>query len=96
MSRRLLQFMPVLTVFLLLPPRSSAQDTASSGHVAELRATIQRYDDALRRGDATAVGEFWAPDYTFVNPRGERLSRADRLANVGAARTTFDSLAHQP
>ena len=96
MSQRVLQFIPVLTLLLLLPTRSYAQDTASTGPVAELRATIRRYDDALRRGDATAVGEFWAPDYTFVNPRGERLSRADRLANVGAARTAFDSLAHQP
>ena len=97
MSQRLLQFIPVLTLALLLPIRSHAQEaTSSAGAVAELRATIRQYDDALRRGDAAAVEKFWAPDYTFVNPRGERVTRAERLANVRAARTTFDSLAHAP
>jgi len=89
--------MPVLTLLLFLPTRLSAQEAASSAKlVEELRATIRRYDDALRRGDAAAVAEFWTPDYTFVNPRGERLTRADRVANVRAARTVFDSLAHAP
>ena len=97
MPRHLLHFMPVLTLLLFLPTRLSAQEAASSAKlVEELRATIRRYDDALRRGDAAAVAEFWTPDYTFVNPRGERLTRADRVANVRAARTVFDSLAHAP
>jgi ketosteroid isomerase-like protein len=97
MSQYLLHCMPVLTLILLLPTRSSAQDAASSAApIAELRATIRRYDDALRRGDAAAVSEFWAPDYIFVNSRGERLTRAQRVGNVRAARTAFDSLAHEP
>ena len=33
---------------------------------------------------------------TFVNPRGERVTRADRLANLRAGRTAFDSIAHAP
>jgi uncharacterized protein (TIGR02246 family) len=97
MSRYLLQFLSVLTVLLFLPTRSSAQETTpkdSAGPVAELRATIRQYDAALRRGDAAAVAQFWTPDYTFVNPRGQRVTRAERLANVRATRTAFDSLAH--
>jgi hypothetical protein len=58
-----------------------------------VRASIRRYDDALRRPDTTAVAQFWAPEYTFINPRRELLTRADRLANLRAGRTAFDSLA---
>jgi len=89
--------MPVLTLLLFLPTRSSAQEAASSAKlVEELRVTVRQYDDALRRGDAAAGAQFWTPDYIFVNPRGERLTRAERVANVRAARTAFDSLAHAP
>ena len=97
MPRHLVQFIPVLTLFMFLPARLSAQEAASSAKlVDELRATVRQYDDALRRGDAAATARFWAPDYTFVNPRGQRVTRAERLENVRAARTAFDSLAHEP
>ena len=97
MLRYLLQFTPVVTLLMFLPARSFAQEAASSAKlVAELRAAVREYDDALRRGDAAAAANFWAPDYTFVNPQGQRVTRAERLANVRAARTAFDSLAHAP
>jgi ketosteroid isomerase-like protein len=97
MPRHLLQFMPLVTMLIFLPTVSSAQEAASSAKlVEELRATVRKYDDALRRGDAAAVAQFWTPDYTFVNPKGQRLTRAERLDNVRTARTTFDSLAHEP
>jgi hypothetical protein len=44
----------------------------------------------------TSVERHWATEYTFVNPRGERVTRADRLANLRAGRTAFDSIAHAP
>ena len=97
MPRHLLQLMPVLTLLLFVPDRSSAQEAASSAKlIAELRATVRQYDDALRRGDAAAVAQFWTPDYSFVNPQGQRVTRAERLDNVRSARTAFDSLAHEP
>ena len=61
-----------------------------------MRQAIRDYDDALRRADAAAVEKFWATEYTFVNPRGERLTRSDRAANVRTGRTALDSLAHVP
>jgi ketosteroid isomerase-like protein len=97
MLRCLLRRLPLFAVLLLLPARVPAQTPAStSAEVAEVRDAIRRYDDALRRADVAAVGQFFAPEYTFVNARGERLTRADRLANLRTGRTAVDSVAHAP
>ena len=93
MLRYLLRLVPVLTLFFVLPACLGAQERSNDASTIEaVRASIRRYDDALRRAD-TAVARFWAPEYTFINPRGELLTRADRLANLRAGRTAFDSLA---
>jgi ketosteroid isomerase-like protein len=85
---------PVITLCLILPVRLQAQErSTATAAIEEVRASIRRYDDALRRADTAAIARFWAPEYTFINPRGELLTRADRLANLRAGRTTFDSLA---
>ena len=88
----------VLTALIALPARVPAQTPAiaPSAAVAEVREAIRRYDVALRRADVAAVGEFFAPEYTFVNARGERLTRADRLANLRTGRTAVDSVVHAP
>jgi ketosteroid isomerase-like protein len=98
MSRYLMQLLPVFGLVLILPAQARAQEPTPAGSkaVAEVREATRRYDDALRRADVAAVEQFWAPEYTFVNPRGERVTRAARLANLRAKRTTFDSLAHAP
>jgi ketosteroid isomerase-like protein len=98
MFRYLMQLLSVLSL-LILPARARAQEAtpaAPSRAAAEVREATRRYDDALRRADVAAVEQFWAPEYIFVNPRGERVTRADRLANLRARRTAFDSLAHAP
>ncbi|MFL5518028.1 MAG: nuclear transport factor 2 family protein [Gemmatimonadales bacterium] len=61
----------------------------------QLRQTIRQYDLALKRGDAAAVDKFWADEYIFVNPTGQRLTKAARMANPRASRTTFDTVAPQ-
>ena len=97
MSRYLRHVLLPLSLLLTLPLSLPAQDsTRDAKAVAEVRATIRRYDDALRRADAKAAGQFWAAEYIFVNPRGERLTREDRLANLRSSETSFDSLAHAP
>ena len=94
MLRYSLRLVPVLTLLLVLPARLWAQKPSpDTTAIEEVRASIRRYDDALRRSDTAAVAQFWAKDYTFINPRGELLTRADRLANLRAGRTAFDSLA---
>jgi ketosteroid isomerase-like protein len=99
MFRFLLRLLPVFTLLLILSAHARAQEpspAADSKAVAEVREATRRYDDALRRADVAAIEQFWAPEYTFVNPRGERVTRAARLANLRAKRTAFDSLAHAP
>lgn len=97
MFRCLLRFLPALILLVLPPARAPAQEpNAVAAAEAEVRQAIRDYDDALRRADVAAVERFWAPEYTFVNPRGERVTRAGRVANLREARTAFDSLAHAP
>lgn len=94
MLRYLLGLLPSLSLLFVLPAGLKAQDRSHDTRTIEdVRASIRRYDDALRRADTAAVARFWATEYTFINPRGEFLTRADRLANLRAGRTTFDSLA---
>jgi len=93
-----------LILLLALPTHALAQKgnpPAKATHSpskaeTEIRQAIRDYDAALRRADVTAVQKFWAEEYTFINTRGERLTRADRLANLRTGQTAFDSLAHAP
>jgi ketosteroid isomerase-like protein len=93
-----IRLLPVLLLLAPVPARLAAQAAApsDSAAVAEIRQTVRQYDEALRRSDVAALERIWAPEFVFVNPRGERLTRADRLANVRTRRTTFDSLAPAP
>jgi ketosteroid isomerase-like protein len=98
MPRSLLRPISLLSLLAIAPMTVPAQQSgaASSNAAAEVRAAVKRYDEALRRADTAAVGRFWASEYVFVNPRGERVTRAARLANLGAGRTALDSLSHAP
>ena len=69
---------------------------AAASAEAEVRQAVRDYDQALRRADVAAVEKFWASEYTFINPRGERVTRADRVANLRNQRTALDSLGHEP
>jgi len=80
------------SLLLGVPARARAQEPM----VEEVRAAIRQYDAALRRADVAALERFWAEEYSLVNPRGERLTREARLANVRSGRTAFDSLAPVP
>ena len=100
----MLRFLAILAVVVTVAPSAFAaksttatkNSSSTSKAEAEIREAIRNYDDALRRGDSAAAGRFWADEYIFVNPAGQRLTRADRMANVQAGATAFDSLAHAP
>lgn len=99
MLRSLLRSASVLALLAILPARAPAQRTAPGAAMApeaEIRAAVRRYDDALRRADSAAVEKIWAREYVFINPRGELVTRAARLANLRSGRTAFDTLVHVP
>ena len=97
MARSARWLLSILALLLIGPSPASAQDTAASPKAeAELREAIRHYDDALRRGDATAAERFWAAEYVFINPRGDRVSRDARVANLREKRTSLDSVSHAP
>ncbi len=88
----LLLFLLIIT--LVFPEPIRAQDTTAGGAApGSIRQTFRQYDAALRTGDPKAVAPFWAEEYVFVSPAGERLTKAQRLQNLRASRTAFDSLA---
>jgi ketosteroid isomerase-like protein len=97
LSQRVLLTLALLSP--LAPVSGRAQAAARPGAASvedEVRAATREYDAALRSANAAVVTRFWADEYTFVNARGEQLTRADRVANLRAARTTFDTLAPAP
>src|SRR5262249_15866425 len=97
MIRNGLCLLSFLTLTLLAPAAATAQDSAATSKAeAELRESIRLYDEALRRADVATAERFWAAEYVFINPRGERVSRDARIANLRERRTSFDSLAHAP
>jgi ketosteroid isomerase-like protein len=99
MIRNRLCLLSFLTVILLVPAAATAQESSSaatSKAEAELRESIRLYDEALRRADVATAERYWADEYVFINPRGERVSRDARIANLRESRTSFDALAHAP
>ena len=96
--QRLLWSVPALAQLMLSPAPVFAEERTAAAASAEagVREAVRDYDEALRRADIAAVEKFWASEYTFINPRGERLTRAHRVANLRTRQTALDSLAHQP
>ena len=95
MTRGLMLAVSALTLAFPTAARAQAAPPAAAAE-ADIKATFRRYDAALRAGDPVAVAPFWADEYVFINPRGERVSREARIANLREKRTSLDSLAHAP
>jgi ketosteroid isomerase-like protein len=95
-----IQFRSIISLafsFLLVSPHGvSAQQSRASAAESELRQVIRQYDEALRRVDVAAIERVFAQEYFFVNPRGQRVTRAERLANLREGRTTLDTVVHAP
>src|SRR5262245_47596034 len=94
MSRNRLCLLSFLTLILLAPAAATAQEltsAATSKAEAELRESIRLYDEALRRADVATAERYWAAEYVFINPEGERVSRDARIANLDRKSTRLNS-----
>jgi len=74
--------------------KTSSIRNASGGAGTEqaLEKKSHEYAQALTKRDLEALDEIWTADYTFVNPRGELLSKAQRMANIKSGTTEFQTM----
>jgi ketosteroid isomerase-like protein len=69
--------------------------SGSAGAEQALEKKAHEYAEALTKRDVKALDEIWSKDYTFVNPRGELLSKAQRIANIKSGTTEFQTMRPQ-
>jgi ketosteroid isomerase-like protein len=50
-------------------------------------AALKEYERAIVASDTVALKQIWAEDYTFINPQGGLVTRAERLANLASGAT---------
>jgi len=93
---RALWTLPALALSMLLAVPSPAAEPTAAAAEAEVLQAVRDYDEALKKVDVAAVERFWASEYTFINARGERLTRDERVANLRTGRTSLDTLTHLP
>ena len=75
---------------------SSIRKAGGSGGAEQaLEKKAHEYAEALTKRDVEALNEIWSADYTFVNPRGELLSKALRIANIKSGTTEFQTMSPQ-
>src|ERR1700733_9727904 len=75
---------------------SSIRKAGGSGGAEQaLEKKAHEYAEALTKRDVEALNEIWSADYTFVNPRGELLSKAQRIANIKSGTTEFQTMSPQ-
>ena len=66
--------------------------SGNAGAEQALEKKAHEYAEALTKRDVETLDEIWAADYTFVNPRGELLSKAQRMANIKSGTTEFQTM----
>ena len=70
---------------------TNAGATSSTGDEQEISGLLDEYNDALLKKDAAALDRIWADDLSFVNLRGQLLSKKDRLDNIKTGATELKS-----
>ena len=69
--------------------------SGSAGAEQALEKKAHEYAQALTKRDIETLDEIWTADYTFVNPRGQLLSKAQRIANIKSGTTEFHTMSPQ-
>ena len=58
----------------------------------EIGDLLDQYMHALLNKDLAALDRIWADDLTFVNPRGDLLTKRDRMDNIKTGATAFKAI----
>ena len=77
------------------PPRADAVPAAATARATSARSPQERavltameaFKQAIIDGDVAELADIWTEDYTFINPQGVLVTRAQRLANIGSGNT---------
>jgi uncharacterized protein (TIGR02246 family) len=57
----------------------------------EISTLLDKYNDALLKKDADALDRIWSDDLSFVNLRGQLLTKKDRIDNIKTGSTALKS-----
>jgi uncharacterized protein (TIGR02246 family) len=61
------------------------------GDIQQISTLLDQYNDALLKKDADTLGQIWADDLSFVNLRGQLLSKKERIENIKTGATELKS-----
>ncbi len=67
-------------------PAARAEGAGSPRERAVLEA-MEAYKQAILDRDTSELAGIWTESYTFINPQGGLVTRAERLANLGSGST---------
>ena len=67
------------------------ESVASSAEEEAVRKVEDEFASAYGRNDADTLDRLWAPDYTFVNPGGQAMTKAKRLAMIRSGELKIES-----
>ena len=65
---------------------------ASGDGQQEISVLLDQYTDALLKKDSATLDRIWANDLTFINLRGELLTKQNRMDNIRSGATAFKSI----
>ncbi|HEX8899241.1 MAG TPA: nuclear transport factor 2 family protein [Chthoniobacterales bacterium] len=82
-----------ISAFMCAVTLMAAGQTTSSVNPEEesVRKVEDEFAAAYGRNDADALDRLWAADYTFVNPAGQLLTKAQRLAMLRSGELRIDA-----
>ena len=93
MKRILMMAVMVMAVFSLsLGQTSSNKMSGGSGDEQAVRQFLNEAAAALGRNDAAALDRLYSDDWTFVNPSGAVMTKAQRLAALKSGELKYESI----
>ena len=77
------------------PPERAAADGPSGARASDrggpqasaVLAAMENLKQAIIESDVAELAQLWTEDYTFINPQGVLVTRAQRLANIASGNT---------
>lgn len=86
---RLLLVMATLQIFSF--GHSAATQDAASADEQAVKATEEKIEAAWAHNDADTLEQLWSDDYTFTNPSGIFLTKAQRLGMMRSGKVKVQS-----